>query len=201
MNFRQAVVAILVASAFSAGAQVGSSEQAAAQKIAATCASCHGADGNSQQPTAPNLAGLQERYLLKQMQDYIAGKRKNDTATPCGPDLKPADIAGLAAWFSNQKPAPGKAGDPALIAEGKKIYELGNSAKGIEDCTQCHEAGAAGSGLNPKLSGQHAAYIFKQMRAFATHARSNDKNDKMHDVAERMSEQDIRAVAEYLAAL
>lgn len=202
MKFHAAVVALLVASAFSAGAQVSSSEEAAGQKIAAAvCASCHGADGNSLEPTVPKLAGLQERYLVKQLKDYIAGKRKNDTDTPCGPGLKPADIAGLAAWFGNQKPAPGKAGDPALIAEGKRIYDLGNSAKGIDDCLQCHEAGGKGSGLYPKVSGQHAAYTFRQMRAFTTHARRNDKNDQMHDVAERMSEQEIRAVAEYLMGL
>ena len=202
MKIHKAVVAVLVASAFSAGAQVSGSEEAAGKKLAAAvCASCHGAEGNSADPTVPNLAGLQERYLLKQLKDYIAGKRKNDTNTPCGPDLKPADIAGLAAWFSNRKPAPGKAGDPVLVAEGRKIYEQGNSAKGIDDCLQCHEAGGKGNGLYSKLSGQHAAYAFKQMRAFATHARSNDKNGVMHDVAERMSEQEIRAVAEYLAGL
>ncbi|TRZ93642.1 MAG: cytochrome c4 [Rhodocyclaceae bacterium] len=202
MKFHKAVVAVLVASSFSAGAQVSSSEEAAGKALAASvCASCHGADGNSVDPTVPKLAGLQERYLVKQFKDYIAGKRKNDTATACGPDLKPADIAGLAAWFSNQKPAPGKAGDPALIAEGKKIYDQGIGAKGVDDCLQCHEAGGKGSGLYPKVSGQHAAYTFKQMRAFTTHARRNDKNDQMHDVAEKMSEQEIRMVAEYLMGL
>lgn len=202
MKLHQAVFAVLVAGAFSAGAQVSSSEEAAGKKLAAAvCASCHGADGNSVEPTVPKLAGLQERYLVKQMKDYIAGKRKNDTETPCGPGLKPADVAGLAAWFSNQKATPGKAGDPALVAEGKKIYDQGNGAKGIDDCLQCHEAGGKGSGLYPKLSGQPVAYTFKQMRAFTTHARSNDKNEQMHDVAEKMSEQEIRAVAEYLSGL
>lgn len=202
MKIHKAVAVVLVASAFSAGAQVSSSEEAAGKALAATvCASCHGADGNSLDPTVPNLAGLQERYLVKQLKDYIAGKRKNDTDTPCGPGLKPADVAGVAAWFSSRKPAPGKAGDPALIAEGKKIYEQGIGAKGVDDCVQCHDAGGKGNGLYPKLSGQHAAYAFKQMRAFTTHARRNDKNDQMHDVAEKMSEQEIRAVAEYLMGL
>ena len=202
MKLHKTVFAVLLAGAFSAGAQVVSEEEAAGKKLAAAaCASCHGAEGNSPGPTIPNLAGLQERYLVKQLKDYMSGKRKNDAETPCGPSLKPADIAGLAAWFSNRKPVPGKAGDPALVAEGSKIYEQGISAKGVDDCLQCHEAGGKGAGLYPKVSGQHAAYTFKQMRAFITHARRNDKNDVMHDVAEKMSEQEIRAVAEYLAGL
>ena len=202
MKLQKTVVAALLAGAFSAGAQVSTSEEAAGKKLAAAvCASCHGADGNSLQPTVPNLAGLQERYLVKQLKDYIAGKRKNGSATPCGPDLNPADVAGVAAWFSNQKPAPGKPGDPALLAEGKKIYETGNSASGVDDCLQCHEAGGKGSGLYPKLSGQHATYAIAQMNAFKAHARRNDKNEVMHDVAEHMTEREMRAVAEYLMGL
>ena len=202
MKLQQAVVAVLLGSAFSASAQVSSNEEAAAGRIAAAvCASCHGADGNSLDPLVPKLAGLQDRYLAKQMKDYVAGKRKNSAATPCGPGLNPTDIAGLAAWFSNQKAVQGKPGDPTLAAEGKKIYELGNSATGVDDCLQCHETGGKGSGLYPKVSGQHAAYAVKQLNAFRTHSRRNDKNEVMHDVAEHMTEAEMRAVAEYLMGL
>lgn len=175
----------------------------AAKKIAVTvCASCHGVDGNSMKPTIPKLAGLQRMYLVKQMRDYVAGKRTNGSETPCGPQLNPNDIIGLADYFNGQKPAAGKAGDLALVAEGKKIYELGNSASDVDDCQECHKpAGIGGSGLYPRLSGQPAEYTLKQMRDFQTRARHNDKDEVMHDVAENMTEREMRAVAEYLAGL
>lgn len=199
MKLRTAVAAGLIACAGLAGAQVSDSVEAAAGELAAkVCAACHGADGNSVDPAVPRLAGLQERYLVKQLKDYVAGKRKNEGMTPCGPDLNPARIAGLAAWFGNRKPAPGKAGNPALLAAGKHVYELGNSAAGVDDCLQCHEAGGKGSGLYPRLSGQHAISSAKQLRAFATQARRNDKHEVMHDVAKQMTEQEILAVSEYL---
>lgn len=202
MKLRTALIVALLASSFSAAAQVSRGQQEAGKKLAlAVCASCHGADGNSRDPAVPRLAGLQDRYLAKQLKDYVAGKRKNDTATPCGPGLNPDDIPGLADYFSEQKPAPGTAGDPALTDEGKKVYDLGNNSAGLDDCLQCHETGGKGSGLYPRVAGQHRDYTFKQMRAFAVHARRNDKNEVMHDVAEHMTEREMRAVAEYLMGL
>lgn len=157
MRLEAAVVVLLFASTFSAFAQLSRSQEDAAKKIAATvCASCHTVDGNSLQPAVPKLAGLQSQYLLKQLKDYIAGKRKNGTATPCGPELNPDDVAGLADYFNGQKPAPGKIGDSALAAEGSKVYDQGNSASGVDDCQQCHNPDGKGSGRYPRVAGQHA---------------------------------------------
>jgi cytochrome c553 len=202
MRYQKKVLVALVAGGALLISVSASSQEGAAKKIAGSvCASCHGLDGNSVQPTVPNLAGLQSLYLVKQMNDYVAGQRKNDTATPCGPSLNPADIEGLATYFSDQKPASGKAGDAALAAEGKKVYEQGNSVTEVDDCQECHKPRGVGSGLYPRVAGQPAAYTIKQMRAFKTRARSNDKNEVMQDVAEKMTEQEMRSVAEYLMAL
>jgi cytochrome c553 len=201
MKYQKALVMLFASGVLLSSAPASSQENAAKKIAGSVCASCHGLDGNSVQPTVPNLAGLQSRYLDKQMKDYVAGQRKNDTATPCGPSLNPADIEGLATYFSDQKPVPGKAGDVALAAEGKKIYEQGNPVTEVDDCQECHKPRGVGSGLYPRVAGQPAAYTFKQMRAFKTGARSNDKNEVMHEVAEKMTEQEMRSVAEYLMGL
>lgn len=201
MKIWKIFISLFFVSALSGAAAVSSQENAVQKIVGDVCASCHGVDGNSTQPGVPNLAGLQSRYLVKQMKDYIAGKRRNDSATPCGPTLNPGDIDDLANYFSDQKPAPGKPGDATLAVEGKKIYELGNSVNDVDDCQECHKPNGGGSGLYPKVSGQSAAYTLKQMRAFKTRARSNDKNEVMQDVAEKMTEEEMRAVAEYLTGL
>ena len=201
MKTRKIFVALFFISALSGAAAVSAQEITVQKIVGDVCASCHGVDGNSTQPEVPNLAGLQSRYLVKQMKDYVAGQRKNDGATPCGPALNPGGIDGLANYFSNQNPLPGKSGDATLVVEGKRFYELGNSANEVDDCQECHKPNGGGSGLYPKVSGQPAAYTLKQMRAFKTRERSNDKNEVMQDVAEKMSEQEMRAVAEYLAGM
>jgi cytochrome c553 len=201
IKYKKVLAALIAGGTLLSSVPASSQEDAAKKTAASVCASCHGIDGNSVQSTVPNLAGLQDRYLVKQMKDYVAGTRKNDTATPCGPSLNPADIEGLATYFSDQKPAPGKAGDATLVAEGKKIYEQGNSITGVDDCQECHKPRGVGSGLYPRMAGQSAAYTLKQMLTFKTRARSNDKNEVMQDVAENMTEQEMRAVAEYLMGL
>ncbi len=201
MKHRKTWVALLVTGALLISAQASSQEGAAKKIAGSVCASCHGLDGNSVQPAVPNLAGLQSRYLAKQMKDYVAGQRKNDTVTPCGPSLNPADIEGLAAYFSDQKRVPGRAGDATLAAEGKKFYEQGNRVTEVDDCQECHKPQGVGSGLYPRVAGQPVAYTLKQMRAFKTRARSNDKNEVMQDVSEKMTEQEMRSVAEYLMGL
>lgn len=198
-----ALLALSIGVAFAADAQIRVNPQENAPKIvAAVCASCHGIDGNSTQPTVPNLAGLQAAYLVKQMRDYNAGKRRNDGNTPCGNGIDPKDITTLADWFSEQKPAAGKPGDPALIAEGRTLYELGHGNGADDDCKDCHKTeGRGGSGLYPRVAGQPVAYTVKQMRAFQSHARSNDKSKVMREAAEKMTEREIRAIAEYLKSL
>ena len=174
--------------------------QADAQQIATTvCVACHGADGNSVAPTFPKLAGQSPKYLVQQLNDYKSGKRKNDIMAPNAAALSPEDIQGLAAHFSKQKPAPGSVEDKALAEAGQKLYDDGNQDAGVPACASCHKEKGAGDSRYPRVASQHQTYIVQQLMDFKNGVRTNDKGKLMQAVAGRMSEQDMKAVAEYLA--
>lgn len=171
------------------------------QLVTTVCAACHAADGNSVVPTFPKLAGLQPEYLSKQLKDYLSGKRKNEVMAPALESIKDDDVPGLAAHFARQTPAPGKVEDAALAAAGKKLYEDGNVDTGVPACGGCHQPKGEGNARFPRVAGQHQAYTLQQMADFKSGARANDKGKVMRAVAERMTEQEMKAVSEYLAGL
>lgn len=203
MKPRRRAPAPAAAAALALAAAAGAAGPAAANELARTvCAACHGEDGNSIGPTFPRLAGLQSEYITKQLQDYLGGKRKSDVMAPMLAQVKAADIPALAAYFAALKPGPGTPpADAKLAAAGKTLYDDGNTATGVPACLGCHQEGAAGNERYPRIAGQHSAYTTAQMSAFKTGARTNDRARVMRAVAERMSEQEIAAVAEYLAGL
>lgn len=173
-----------------------------ARQVAATvCAACHAEDGNSLVPTFPKLAGQPAPYLAKQLQDFLGGKRRSDTMAPVLASVKAGDVAALAAHFSAQKPAPGRVQDAALAAAGEQLYRKGNEATGVPACAACHLASGSGDEKNPRVAGQHQAYVIAELTKFKTGARANDRRRAMRVLAERMTEAEIRAVAEYMAGL
>jgi cytochrome c553 len=187
-----------------AGAFLGAAPAAAAAAAdiaASLCAACHGEGGNSVVPTFPKLAGQQTDYLAKQLTEFLSGKRKSEVMAPAIASLKSGDVPGLAAYYAAQKPVPGKVEDPALAAAGKKLYDDGNEANGVPACGGCHLEKGEGNERFPRVAGQHQAYAVQQMMDFKTGARNNDKGRVMRVVAERMTEAEMKAVAEYLAAL
>lgn len=191
-------LALLAGAACAVFAQGG--EPAKAQAIVAgTCAACHGPDGNSPVPNFPKLAGLDAAYLLKQLQDFQNKRRPSEVMAPQVDALSAEDMATVAAFFAGNKPAPGTVREPGLVEAGKKMYEDGNPASGVPACAGCHEPNGTGSGRFPRLAGQHADYTMDQLKLFATGKRKNDRR-LMQAVADRMTEQEIRAVAEYLAS-
>jgi len=168
------------------------------------CLVCHGVDGNGTEPTNPEfpkLAGKQPEYLLKQLKDFKAGKRKNEIMAGMVANLTPDDMANLALYYAGQKVKPGVVKNPALVAQGKKIYMDGNPDAGVPACAGCHEADASGYGFFPHLAGQHTEYTFLQLKRFNTGERDNDKGLAMQSVTAKMTEQEMRAVAEYLAGV
>jgi cytochrome c553 len=172
------------------------------KQIASTvCVACHGEDGNSVVPTFPKLAGLQVEYMTKQLNDYISGKRKNEIMAPTIANLKSGDVPGLAAFYAEQKPAPGKIEDAKLAEAGKKLYEDGNTGSGVPACMGCHQPKGEGNARYPRLAGQHQTYTLQQMTDFKIGGRINDKGKVMRAVAERMTEQEMKAVSEFLAGL
>lgn len=172
------------------------------QLVTTVCAACHGADGNGGAvPGVPRLAGLQAAYISKQLKDYLGGKRKSDLMSAVVASLDESDVPGLAAYYARQKPAPAQVREPALVGAGKAMFDDGNVDTGVPACVGCHQEGAVGNERNPRIAGQHPDYAIEQMKQFRNGTRSNDRNKAMRIVAERMTDDEVRAVAEYLAGL
>ena len=171
------------------------------------CAACHAADGNSQIPVNPKLAGQIPEYLHKQLMDFkaAAGKkaeRDNPVMAGMVASLSPEDMRNLAAYFAGQGAKPGAAKSKDLVALGQRLYRGGIASEGIAACASCH--GPTGAGMPaqyPRLSGQHAEYTEAQLKAFRSGARANDSNASMRGVAGRLSDREIEAVADYIAGL
>jgi cytochrome c553 len=183
--------------------QAASAADAGRVEMLATtvCHTCHMPDGNSTVPLFPKLAGQQPEYIAKQLADFIAGRRINEAMAPFLPQVKSADIAGLAAYYSAQARKPGTVEDAAIAAAGRKLYDDGNEESGVPACSGCHEAAGEGSDRFPRLAGQHQTYTAQELLRFKNGERTNDKGKVMRAVAERLTEDEIRAVAEYLAGL
>lgn len=190
------------------------------QAIAAgLCASCHNADGNSTVPLQPKLAGQHEAYLLKQLHDFKAAEGATEAARANMVDgatgqikvstmggqvaaLSNDDMKSLSTWFSAQKLVAdvAKQDDPVLSKLGEKIYRGGVIAKGLPACAGCH--GPTGAGIMakyPRVSGQFSDYLVVQLKAFREDARKNSA--PMQDIAKRMTDTEIAAVADYMAGL
>ncbi len=175
---------------------------AAGQAKAAVCAGCHGADGNGgADPLWPKLAGQDADYIAKQLAEFKSGARKDPIMSGMAAPLSSADMKNIGAYFASLKPKPGAAKNAELVKQGEKIYRGGNAKMEVSACMSCH--GPSGHGIPPrfpKISGQNAAYTQKQLLAFKTSARAND-GETMTRIAFRMSEQEIKAVSEYMAGL
>jgi cytochrome c553 len=182
---------------FSAGAMADTPPKL----VTEVCASCHGEDGNSAAPTFPKLAGQTKEYITKQLNNLIDKKRNNEIMSPIAATLKKSDIAGLADYFSSQKPTPATPDDKKLIAEGEIIFNNGIKEAEVPVCAGCHAPLATGNGLFPRLAGQHADYIVTQLKSFKTGERNNDVSRYMRVVSQRMNEDQMKAVAEYLSGL
>lgn len=201
---RALALSALVILAFGVRAQDGAKAQQIAGQV---CAACHAADGNSVAAANPKIAGQVPEYLHKQLADFKGqgGKkpvRESAIMTPMVANLSDADMKGLAAFYSGQQVKPAPAADKELAALGQKIWRGGNAATGVPACAGCH--GPAGAGIPaqyPRLSGQFSEYIAAQLKLFRDGARVNDPNGMMRGVAARMTEREIRAVAEYAAGL
>ena len=175
----------------------------AGQAKANTCIACHGADGNSMVPTFPSLAGQHADYTLKQLRDFKSGDRYDPSMMPIVAALSEEDMADLAAFYATQTPAIGAATDEEKAERGRNIFLGGDANRGITACMACHGPNGAGvpGAAFPALQGQHAAYTIKTLKDFRSGARANDAAGMMRDVAARMSDSDIEAVAEFIAGL
>ena len=182
-------------------------DPAAGKTKSATCAACHGADGNSINPEWPKLAGQSEGYLFKQLQNFKAGKdaeggRYNATMAPMIDPLTEQDMADLAAYFASQTGTPGQA-DQNQVTLGEQVYKGGNASNGIPACAACHGPNGTGNPAAnfPSLAGQQVTYTKTQLNNFRTGARANDNGKMMRNIAVKMTDAEMNAVAEYIAGL
>jgi cytochrome c553 len=171
------------------------------------CVACHAADGNSIAPANPKIAGQFPEYLNKQLvnfkqKDGKKPERENPVMTGMVANLSPDDMKNLSAYYAGQKLKPAAAKDKALVAAGQKLWRGGNVATGVPACAGCH--GPDGSGIPamyPRIAGQYAEYIEAQLKLFQTGQRANDPSGMMRGAAARMTDKEIKAVAEYAAGL
>ncbi len=183
-------------------------DPAKGQKIVSqVCAACHGPDGNSVAPANPKLAGQFSEYLYKQLHNFKAkdgkkAERENPIMAGMVANLSDADMKNVAAYFSEQKLRPDVARDKNLAAAGQKLYRGGNAATGVVACAGCHGPSGAGIPIEyPHIAGQYAEYVESQLKAFRSGARANDPNGMMRGVTARMTDDEIKAVSQYVAGL
>jgi cytochrome c553 len=205
MRFSSALLAAVCATAapLALAQQAAKADPAQAQQIVTkVCAACHAADGNSASPANPVLAGQHADYTAKQLANYKSGERKNPVMLGMSASLSPADMKNLGAYFEAQKPKTRAARNPELVKLGQQIYRGGIMAKGVAACASCH--GPSGAGIPaqfPRIAGQYPEYAVSQLQAFRAGERSNDPNKMMRAIAVRLSDQEIKAVVEYMAGL
>jgi cytochrome c553 len=194
---------ILCMSGFVQAGESATADPAAGQSKTAVCGACHGPDGNSLVPIFPNLAGQGERYLLKQLREIKEGKRVVPEMTGLLVPLSDQDLADIAAYYAGQK-VSAVAADPDLAARGEALFRGGKLGQGMPACIGCHSPRGAGipSAGFPQLSGQHAAYIKKQLTAFREGERTNDGETLvMRTIASKLSNGDIEALAAFIQGL
>lgn len=219
-------VSITLALATSTNFVYAQAKAGVGKEKAASCAGCHGEDGNSTMPGFPKLAGQHPGYLVKQLKAFKKGERIAPMMAPLAMGLDEKSMEEIAAYYAAQKisanPAPSlpanddedddkpaktddekKAELANLIAQGSDLYRNGNISREVSACVACHGPYAEGNkpADYPSLHSQHADYVIKTLTDFKNSARSNNPENMMHMIAKKMTDEDIKAVAYYISSL
>jgi len=190
-------VALLTSGMWLAGLAPGhAADPAAGKDKAEICAGCHGENGISQTENIPSLAGQVDQYIQWQLVFFRGGARKNDQMQPIAQEITNEDIRTLGAYFASLTPAAGKKPDdnPDLSAKGAQ------AAVGRR-CNSCHGDTFAGSKAVARLAGQREEYLVKALNDYKSGVRSGGAGAAMTDVAYPLSQEEITALAHYLAHL
>ena len=201
------LVAAMLASAFTASANSTEPAKAAKPDLAkgeaiygAVCAACHGADGNSGTPTFPKLAQQHPQYLVKQLQEFKAGKRANPVMLGFASALSEDDMRNIAFWLGSKTAKTGFAKDKESVALGERIYRGGIADRQVPACAGCHSPNGAGIPAQyPRIGGQHGEYAAAQLTAFRDGVRKNSL--QMSQIAAKLNDREIKALADYVAGL
>lgn len=165
------------------------------------CGTCHGPRGNNTQPKFPRLAGQNANYLANQLRAFRGQSRGDPDALGymwgMAGQLDDATIDALAKYYASQKPEAGRTRDSSAVARGREIYQRGIESEGVPACLSCHGPDAHGLAEFPRIAGQHAQYVLKQLGSF----QSNMRNVAvMHGVAQNLRFTEMESVAAYLEA-
>lgn len=168
--------------------------------VTAVCGACHAADGSRGAPANPILQGQHPEYLVKQLIEFKAAKRKNPIMQGFAATLSEADMANVSAFYASRQAKPGSARDKAAAALGERIFRGGIADKSVPACSGCHSPNGAGIPAQyPRLAGQHADYTAAQLVAYREGGRTNSA--QMTAIAAKLSDKEIKALAEYVAGL
>ena len=188
------------AGAMAQDSAIVSGDTAAGQKLyEAQCTVCHGVGGASIVPAQPILAAQHAEYTAEQLRQFRDQHRKNAAMAPFAANLSDDDIANLAAYLASRPPVIAGADNAELAKQGEKLYRGGDFAGGAPACAACH--GPTGAGIAPhypRISGQHAVYVASSLREYASGTR---QDEAMSAIAARLSEEQINALAAYIAGL
>lgn len=195
---RMVFLATLVVAQFAT--QASAADLARAEDIVSgKCFICHGLEGESSSKAYPKLAGQHAEYIAKQLGDFKAGRRKSDTMMAMTTDITPDDMESLGRYFEAKPSAPTPISNSAKADAGRLLYFKGNPDSGLPACADCHGLRGMGTPLLPRLAGQQREYLENQLANFNSRQRNND-NEVMHNIASKLTAQEITAVAEFISA-
>jgi cytochrome c553 len=179
------------------------------QALAGVCAGCHGVDGNSAVATQPNLAGTSAQYIARQLAHFKSGQRDNAIMKGFATNLSDDEMKSLGVYFAAQKARTVGAQDVKLAKTAEKLYRAGDATRGIAACAGCHSPTGAGIPAQyPRIGGQHSEYVVTQLTAYkagtrggATKADNNASGKIMMGIAAKLTDAEIKALAQYTAGL
>lgn len=179
-------------------------DAAAGQSRSITCAACHGPEGNSANPLWPNIAGQHASYIMNQLMAFKEGKRVNALMSSQAMLLSDEDMANLAVYYEGKSRAVQTVADPDLVSRGESLYRAGIAETGVAACLACHGPKGVGNpaAQYPAIGGQHAAYTEKTLKDYRSGERQSVAgNNAMNEIAAKLSDDDIKALASYLQGL
>jgi cytochrome c553 len=197
------IVLLALFAAGAAHAAAGDGDAVAGKDKSVLCQGCHGEDGISVNPMCPNLAGQFPRYIEKQIRDFQAERRVDPIMTGMAQSIEEKqDAKDIAAYFASRKRM---AGQPSGNKKGETLYREGNPDTGLYACANCHGSNGKGKSENnnvfPVIGGQTKDYIVKQLKDLRSGERHNDPAGMMGNIAKKLSDEEIDAVAEYATGL
>ena len=179
------------------GADGAAQMQRGEELVMGRCFLCHGATGDSSSPLYPKLAGQNSGYMLKQLRNFKRGERESSEMRKVVAEMDENEMQAAAFFFSRQQPSRGNSAYAEMRALGEKLFSQGDRARGLKPCRECHGDNGAGSATLPRIAGQHTLYLETQLTLFEERKRTND-NAQMQEIAARLTNDEMRALAEYL---